>query len=167
MNNKPKKELEEKSNNDSFLFGEITKNKKIILSVLLLILLLIPIFLNARKFSNNIEVENYKSDYNKKEFSHKEKGILKEEKISGIKFFNIKLYTKDGQTTFTADVTNVLNKDIETENFDIDLLDKKNNVVITLRANIPNGLKVGETKSITASAKGEFKNVVSKKIKQL
>lgn len=156
-----------KTNKEKFINDEKIRNGKIIISALLFILVLIPILLNTKK-SKNFEQkseEKVKYEYNKKEFFHIEEDIIKDEKTKGIKFTNISLLTKNGQTTFTADVTNTTSKDIKTEDLDVNLLDKNNKVVITLRAHIPNGLKKNETKKVSASAKGEFKNVVSKVIK--
>lgn len=138
---------------------------KILIAGFLLIMGVIPFIVKTLPLKK--EVKQKKIEYKGKEFKHIEEGIVKDEKVEGVKFSNIVFYTKDGQTTFTADVTNISNKDIKTEDFDIDLLDKKDKAVITLRANIPNGLKKGETKKVTASAKGEFKNVVSKAIKKI
>lgn len=141
-----------------------TEHLKILIAGFLLVMGVIPFIVKTLPL--NKEAKQKKIEYKGKEFKHIEEGIVKDEKVEGVKFSNIVFYTKDGQTTFTADVTNISNKDIKTEDLDIDLLDKKDEVVITLRANIPNGLKKGETKKVTASAKGEFKNVVSKVIKK-
>ena len=146
--------------NKKLIEGLKNDNIKIILSIVVFILISVPIIMNIKKPDTN------KNDYNKKDFFHKEEKILKEETIEGIKISNIEMHTKNGQTTFKADATNVSRNDTNIEYLDIELLDKKGKVVITLKAYIPDGLKKNETKIINASAKGEFKNVVSKVIKK-
>ena len=74
------------------------------------------------------------------------------------------MLTEKGYTTFTADVTNVSKEDIKNEKLHISLKNKDGKEVIKLLAYIPGGLKVGEIKTITASAKGDFNDVVSKAI---
>lgn len=146
----------------------INKYGKIILGALLLILMLIPIM---SKVSQNIKPKETKEKTVKiigdsKKFTHVSEDINKEEIVEGVKFTNITLATNNGQTTFTADATNTTNKNIKKENYNIELLDKKEKVLITLRANIPGGLNKGETKKITSVARGEFKEIVAKKIKK-
>ena len=146
---------------------KITEKSKMFLVGLVFLLAIIPLMMNIKQkklIKKEVKKTGIITEGNT--LKHVSEGIIKKEKIQGVEFSNITLTTKDGQTTFTANVTNVTNKDIKTENFDIDLLDKNDKVVITLRANIPNGLKKHETKQVNASAKGDFKNVVSKAIKK-
>lgn len=139
---------------------EIKLDKSVIIIGLVFLLAIIPLMMNAKKLSKNI------APAEEKENEYKIEEIAKETTINGVKFSNITLNRKDEQTTFKAAVTNITDKTIKTENFDIDLLDKNNKVLITLRANIPNGLKKNETKEVNASAKGDFKNAVYKAIKE-
>lgn len=134
---------------------------KIILAALLFILVLV---LSSQKVTNNKKqkVEEPKDT----SFAHTEEKITKDEIVDGVKFTNIILMTKNGQTTFTASVINTTNTDIKNSNYKIDLLDKKERVVITLIANVPNGLKPNEMKNVTAVAKGEFRRVTSKRIRK-
>ena len=146
---------------------KITEKSKMFLVGLVFLLAIIPLMMNIKQkklIKKEVKKTGIITEGNT--LKHVSEEIIKKEKIQGVEFSNITLTTKDGQTTFTANVTNVTNKDIKTENFDIDLLDKNDKVVITLRANIPNGLKKHETKQVNASAKGDFKNVVSKAIKK-
>ena len=46
----------------------------------------------------------------------------------------------------------------------LELNDKDDNTVITLRGNIGDTLKSGETRTITAVTKGNFKSIVTKTI---
>lgn len=142
---------------------KITEKSKIILISLVFLLAIVPVMMNANNKRGLKKPVIKNKEYT---FKHVEDGIVKEEIVSGVKFSNISLITKNGQTTFTADVTNVTNENITKENFNINLLDKDNKVLITLRANISNGLKKGESKKVYASARGDFKNVVSKVIKE-
>lgn len=141
---------------------KITEKSKIVLVSLVFLLAIVPIMMNANN-KRGLDKSSIKSKEHT--FKHIEEGIVKEENVNGVKFSNISLITKNGQTTFTADVTNITDDDIKKENFDINLLDKDNKVLITLRANIPNGLKKNESRKVYASARGDFKNVVSKVIK--
>lgn len=137
----------------------LNKNSKVILAALLFVLIIVPLVLNNKNIIKKL-------NRNKNIYYHEEKGIIKEEQIDGIKFTNISLITKNNQTTFSADVTNVSKEDIKTENLNVDLINKKKQTVITLVANIPNGLKKGESKRVTAVAKGEFKDVITKVIRK-
>ena len=92
------------------------------------------------------------------------KEIIKEEVYKGIKFDNISLHTKDGQTTFTANITNTLKEDINIERLHIILKDNDGKEVVRLLVSISNGLKKGEKRSITASASGSYNGVASKEI---
>ncbi len=91
-------------------------------------------------------------------------GIIKEEVYENLKFSNISLITKDGYSTFSADVTNTSNEDSNIADVNIVLKDKDGNTVITLRGNIGDTLKAGETRTITAVTKGELEGVVTKAI---
>lgn len=91
-------------------------------------------------------------------------GVIKEEVYENLKFSNISLITKDGYSTFSADVTNTSNEDSNIADVNIVLKDKDGNTVITLRGNIGDTLKAGETRTITAVTKGELEGVVTKAI---
>lgn len=90
--------------------------------------------------------------------------VIKEENYEGLKFTNISLITEDGYSTFTADVTNTNTTDSNISDVDIILQDEDGNEVITLRGNIGEGLKPNETRTITASTKGDLKDVTAKVI---
>ena len=53
---------------------------------------------------------------------------------------------------------------IEKETYNIKLKDKNNKEVVTLLAYLPGGIKKDETKTVTASVQGEYKEVTSKEI---
>lgn len=149
--------MNKKELNELFLDSNI----RIFLLVLLSLISIIPIINTSKKYIQP------KLKTKQTGFYHKEKGIIKEEEIDGIKFTNIKLFTKNNQTTFTAEVKNITGDDNPNKNLYIDLINKKGEVEITLVANMPGGMKKYESKTITATAKGEFKNVVTKKIRKL
>lgn len=144
---------------------ELLKNNKIKIILCGLLLVLSMILLSQKVIINKKEVEKKKKTIDTS-FAHTEADITKDELIDGVKFTNIILMTKDGQTTFTASVVNTTKEEIKNTNYKIDLLDKKERVVITLIANVPNGLKPSEIKNITAVAKGEFRKVISKRIRK-
>lgn len=90
--------------------------------------------------------------------------VIKEETYENLKFTNISLITENGYSTFTADVTNLSTETSDISDVNIVLQDKKGNEVITLRGNIGEPLKANETRTITATTKGELKDVTAKKI---
>lgn len=135
------------------------KNVKIIIGILIiLIIAILLLLLFPKAHDNDVAVKDNGI------YSHTEKGIIKEEEYKGVKFSNISMLTENGYTTFTADVTNVSKADIKNERLHISLRDKDGKEKIKLLAYIPGGLKVGEVKTVTASAKGDFKEVISKAI---
>lgn len=133
---------------------KIKENKVTLLTILIIILivLLLSIISSGNKKSKAKTI-----------YSHNSKEITKEEIYKDMKFTNIALITEKGYTTFTAIVTNE-GEDNNIEKFHIELLDKKGKVVIRLLGYMPGGLKKGETKDITASSKGQFNEVVAKRI---
>lgn len=135
------------------------KNFKIILSAVVVVLLLVPFLLFKNNGSNKIS----KND-DKDIFAHTDAEIVRDEEFNNLKISNITMITNNGYTTFTADVTNTAEEPTDFENINIELKDKDGNVIIVLLGNIGSGLKHNETRTISASAKGEFKNVSSKSI---
>lgn len=128
---------------------------KIMLMALLAILLIIPMWYKNQK-------PEVKKDT---KVSHNSKDIIKDEIFENLKFTNISLITdKNNMTTFSADVTNISDKENEIDEVYIDLKDKDGNVVISLKANIGNLVPKSTTK-INTVAKGKFKEVVSKEIR--
>lgn len=114
--------------------------------------------------SNNFKKEKLVLNTKKEMVANTKVGVVKEEVYENLKFTNISLITKDGYSTFTADVTNTANTDSSINDVNIDLKDKDGNTIITLRGNIGDTLKAGETRTITAVTKGELKGVVAKAI---
>lgn len=135
----------------------LIKQKKILLIMLLIMVTVTMVsLLLMPRVEDNVIMDD--------RVYHKEEGIIKEEKYSGIKFSDISMVTDNGYTTFTATVTNESENDITNERLSINLLDKNGSSLIKLLCYIPDGLKKGESKTINASAKGEFKEAFSKKI---
>ncbi len=135
------------------------KNIKVILSAIVVVLLMVP-FLLFKLNGNNKITKNDDKDV----FAHTEAEIVKDEEYNNLKISNITMITNKGYTTFTADVTNTAAEPTDFENINIELRDKDGNIVITLLGNIGTGLKQNETRTISSSAKGDFKNVSSKSI---
>lgn len=139
------------------LFQDIWVNnqKAVIIILVLLVLFVILLIANIKKEKNVTKpdmVANTSSE------------LIKEETYEGLKFNNISLISKDGYSTFTADVTNTSSETSNIQNVNIVLKDKKGNTIVTLLGNIGQSLKANETKTITASTKGELTGVVSKAI---
>ena len=132
------------------------KNILIVLCVLLIVGLSF-LFIFNRKGKNNKKEE--------KVFSHMEAGIVEEEVVSGLKFSNISMITDNGYTTFTCIVTNTNDQVSGAESVSIILEDNNGNEAFTLYGSIDKNLKPGESTTIVASAKGEFRNIKSKSFK--
>ena len=135
---------------------------KIILMVILLLIIVFPMWYGTRDKKGN-EKENEK---NYETFAHTEAEIISEETFEGLKFTNISLITDKGYTTFTADVINTNTTDNTIEKVYIDLKDKDGKTVISLKGRIGTGLKPNEKRTLSTKAKGEFKKVVSKSIRE-
>ena len=139
------------------LFQDIWVNnqKAVIIILVLLVLFVILLIANIKKgkiITKPELIANTSSE------------LIKEETYEGLKFNNISLISKDGYSTFTADVTNTSSETSNIQNVNIVLKDKKGNTIVTLLGNIGQSLKANETKTITASTKGELTGVVSKAI---
>lgn len=100
-----------------------------------------------------------------KKFAHTDPEIIKEVTLDELKFTNIMLLTDSGYTTFSATVINTSNEPSSKEKVNINLKDSDGKTVITLLGYIDKKLNPNESTVINASAKGEFKNVKSKEIK--
>ena len=145
-----KKEIEKALNN---------RNLKIVLCVLVFLMGIVLLLFN---YMPNKKVT--KKNNQKEVFAHTEDGITKEVIVEGVKFTNISMITKNKQTIFSASVVNTTENDIKREKYSIDLLNKKGIKIITLIASVPNGLKKGEVKTITAVSSGYYRNAFSKVI---
>ncbi len=137
----------------------IVKNKKIMIIIGLLIILVIAIIIFIPKGGKKVAKVQDNGIY-----AHTEEGIIKEEEYEGIKFSNISMLTKDGYTTFTADVTNATDQDITKERLHIVMKDEEGKEVIKYLAYFPGGLKKGETKTIEAVGHGNFTEAKTKEI---
>ncbi|MBR2840543.1 MAG: FxLYD domain-containing protein [Bacilli bacterium] len=133
---------------------------KIILAGILVVLLALTLWFSLKPKDSTKKIAKTEKEM----FAHTDKEIIKEEQLDDLKFSNVTLITENGYTTFSCDVTNSKDEEVNVENVNIELKDKDGNTVITLLGNIGSSLKPNETRVITASAKGEFKNVVSKTI---
>ncbi len=138
----------------------VEKYKNYLIAVLATIIALIAGLTISDKLINNKIADNTDSGI----VANTKEGIIKEEVYEGLKFSNISLITENGYTTFSADVTNTTDTDNNISDVNIELKDKDDNTVITLRGNIGDTLKSGETRTITAVTKGNFKSVVTKAI---
>lgn len=152
-NKKPNKKTKK---NNKKIDKKIDKNKNIIIVSIILLIIVVLLLILIPKGSET----KTKSEI----FRHREEGIVKEEEYKGIKLTNIKMVTEDDYTTFSANATNISDKDITIEKFYIELKNKNGNSIAKLLGFIPEGLKKGETKKITSSAKGKFKNATDKDI---
>ena len=132
-------------------------NLKVIIGIILIVLLII-LFLIIKNHDNKVAIDENGP------YIYSSLGIVKDEEYKGLKFTNISMTLEEGYTTFTCDVTNTTDKDIEKENYNIKFKDKENKEIFTLLAYLPGGIKKGETKTVTASTQGEYKQVTVKEI---
>ncbi len=144
-------------------FKEAFKNKRflciLVICILLIVLIVVSAFLYKKEPLAPAKEE-------KRIYANTSANLIKDETYEGLEFTNIALITDKEYSTFTASVTNKKEEVNNIENVDIILKDKKGNNVITLLGNIGKNLKPGETRTITASTKGELKGVVAKEINQ-
>ena len=136
------------------------KHSKLILGAIVIVVMVVPFWFLR---NNNKKIASLDD---KKVFAHMEPDIVKEETYENLKMSNIIMITDNGYTTFTADVTNTGEDALEYDNVNIELRDEEGNIVVVLLGNIGEDLKANETRTISASAKGEFRNVSSKTISQ-
>lgn len=136
-----------------------SKNAKLILSAIVIVVLIVPFWIF--KVNNNKNVLQLE---NKDVFAHMEPGIIEEETFGNLRMSNISMITDNGYTTFTADVTNTGDDALDFENINIEFRDENDSVVVVLLGNIGSDLKPNETRILSATAKGEFKNVSSKSL---
>ena len=132
-------------------------NLKVMIGIILIVLLII-LFLVIKNHNNKVAI----NDNGVYVYSSLE--LVKDVEYKGLKFTNISMTSEKGYTTFTCDVTNTKDIDIEKETYNIKLKDKNNKEVVTLLAYLPGGIKKDETKTVTASVQGEYKEVTSKEI---
>lgn len=132
---------------------------KIVLALLVLLLIVIPMWYKKSSESKKIIKRNYET------FAHTQPGIIRETTFQNLKFDNISLITDKGYTSFNADVTNVGNNENEIDSVYVDLKDKNGDTSISLKVTIGK-IKPGEKTQISTTAKGKFKEVTSKTIRE-
>ena len=88
----------------------LNKRKKLVILIGIILVLFIFLLLTIPKVKKGISKAQENNIY-----AHTEEGIIKEEEYEGVKFSNISMLTKDGYTTFTADITNTSDGNIEKE----------------------------------------------------
>ncbi len=137
----------------------IKRKKRIVILIGILLITAIVVIISIPKVKNNMIAMKDNGIY-----AHTEEGIIKEEEYKGIKFSNISMLTKKDYTTFTADITNITDKDIKEERLHISLKDDNKKEVVKLLAYFPGGLKKDETKTIEAIAHGNFTDATNKEI---
>ena len=143
----------------SKVINVLNKKRKLIIIIGILFLLIGILLLTIPKVKKGLTKAQENNIY-----AHTEEGIIKEEEYEGIKFSNISMLTKDGYTTFTADITNIADSNIEKERLHVQLRDKEGKDVIKYLAYFPGGLKKNETKTIEAVAHGNFEDAYTKEI---
>lgn len=120
----------------------ILKNKKIVLIIVVVIITIISALI-AFALNNN---DNSKTNENNKEKivvkENKNKNVIKEQIVDGIKISDVKVEIIDGLTTFTAKATNTTENPINFKGVDIHV---KGNIEVTLGAHGFSVINPGET----------------------
>lgn len=106
---------------------------------------------------------NNKEGQSKKEAITLEE-IIKDEKFGGLEFTNTTFIKENGQYTLSMDVKNPSDKEINLEEVNIVLKDKKGNELVTLLGYIGPAMKANETRTITSSVSMDLSKVKSKTI---
>ncbi len=146
------------------------KNEKIVISILVLItiIVIIAFFMMNQKNMPNVVNENEENvkilEDGSKENTSKE---LKQNKnIDGLEISNISLKENGGITTLLATITNNNTVETEQKEIKIEILDKDNNLLTTLRGNI-GAMKPGETKQLNMAVTADVANAYDFKISEI
>lgn len=88
-------------------------------------------------------------------------GIIKEQQVEMFQFKNTSLIYEDGTTTLETSVTNTSNNEEYLKEFNIQILNRNGNEIITLVGFIGDNIKPGETKIISSYCGEDLSNGVS------
>ena len=115
------------------------KNEKVLIGCLLVVLVIVLIVVNVRKNNNNEQeeveeepVEEYVEVLEDGTKLNTSEALNSDKMVDGLKFENIQLTEKNGQTVLLADVTNTTEKATELTLVDVIILDKEGNEVKTV-----------------------------------
>lgn len=142
----------------------ISKKQITIVTIIIGLLVIIISILSLIKPNKNNKVSVKADEQGLIGRSNRE--IVKDDIYNGIKFTNNSLITENGYTVFTSDVINISDNDITNERYHLYLKNKDGEVLGKLLIYIPHGLKKGESKTIKATAGGDYKDAYSKEIKE-
>lgn len=140
------------------IIESIKRHKKIAIILLVIILIMLMLAIICALSADNEKSKDPEIIANTNE------GIIKEEDYNGLVFSNISLITEKGYTTFTADVTNTNSEVSNISDVNINFYDENDNLIMSFRGNIGEDLNSGETRTITASTKGNLKGASYKTI---
>lgn len=142
------------------------KRSKQITETILIILILFAMIITVMKVASRI-YNGDSEDINKREEFvqvlddgtklNTSTRLRRTKTIDGLKFENIQLTTKQGQSVLLADVENDTGKDIDVMLLDIILLDKNGNKLATI-GGIIGELKEGEKQQLNSSVASDYAN---------
>ena len=90
-------------------------------------------------------------------------GVTKEQTVSGLKISNVMLVVKEEGSTFTADVTNTTDKEIQ-GTLDIIFKTSTNKEVTSILGYFGNSIKPGETKQISTNTSRQLNENIIKSV---
>lgn len=142
------------------------KRSKQITETILIILILFAMIITIMKVASRIYNGDSEDTNKREEFVqvlddgtklNTSTRLRRTKTIDGLKFENIQLTTKQGQSVLLADVENDTGKDIDVMLLDIILLDKNGNKLATI-GGIIGELKEGEKQQLNSSVASDYAN---------
>lgn len=132
------------------------KKSKIILIVIIIVVMLI---MGIAAFFMTHDFDTKKEDKFVAE-ANDNNGVIKTQKVDGLKISNVMLVVKEEGSTFTADVTNTTDKEIK-GTLDIIFKTSTDKDVTSILGYFGNSIKPGETKQINTNTSRQFnKNII-------
>lgn len=107
-----------------------------------LVLLIVPVLLLTgcgckRKDNDNIRLE----EYNNSEKANVRENIIKEQEINGLRFSNIALIFEDGNSTFSVEITNLTDNNIEVNSIKLLFKDRDGKKIVEIPGYVGNTLE--------------------------
>lgn len=130
------------------------KSKIILLTMIIVVLIVIGIAAFFMMHDVQKESEKFVTQANDNS------GVIEEKEVSGLKISNVMLVVKEEGSTFTADVTNITDKEIK-GTLNIKFKTATNKEVISMLGYFGESIKPGETKQISSNTSRRLsKNII-------
>lgn len=135
---------------------EVFKDKRVIIGIIAVVVVLLVVGIIM------LIINNKKADAKKEAITTEE--IIQDESFNGLNFTNTTFIKENGQYTLSMDVTNPSDKEIDVEEVNIVLKDKKGKEIVTLLGYIGDPMKAKETRTVTSSVSMDLSKAKSKTI---